>query len=692
MKKSLAIHCIVLALALVAPPARAVVTGTTTEVSYTGNGSTTVFSFPFKAMDNAWVKVFRDGAAQSSGFTVTRNTNQDSAPGGSVTFTTAPANGVAVRLERAIPLTQESLWQPYAPFKAKTLEGQLDRGVMLTQQVDARVAKAEATHAADRGAQDARDDTQDATWTANIAALNGTSHAATDLSSVLALGSTAPRTLTGRFSDRIVVLDEDAKCDGVTNDAAALQRAFNRGAAENREVVFPGGVCVTNTTLTAPSGLRVRGHGATLRFSNTATYAPVVSANGVSNVVIEGMEIDGQKALVGGVTEWKHCIDVRSSSNVTLRDLYLHDCKGDGLYIGAASGQPANTNFYVENVRSNANHRQGISITNLSGGRFIGFKGTNTSGTAPQFGLDIEPNYDADIVQGISFVGCEFTGNTGGGVQVMLRAAPTLPQRDISFTDCMIEGNTGYGVHLDNAVRVSFQGRTSILSNGTIGFDIVNNGEDISCTNCTIQSNGHRGVSAVIASGKTAKRISIIRSRVADNSQTSPGTNDGIRADGPGAVDGLTLIDTESTGSSQRYGVSTTSYVSEVKILASKFTGNGTAGTLLLDDVTTRRPWGNTGSTDDPRSVNGTGAQAVKLNVDNGSGTGGVQLGDGAGNVKASVSSSGVITPGTLTFSVLPGTANGAIVYCSDCTVANPCASGGTGALAKKVNGAWVCN
>lgn len=35
---------------------------------------------------------------------------------------------------------------------------------------------------------------------------------------------------------------------------------------------------------------------------------------------------------------------------------------------------------------------------------------------------------------------------------------------------------------------------------------------------------------------------------------------------------------------------------------------------------------------------------------------------------------------------------NGAMVYCSDCTIANPCAGGGTGAFAKRLNGAWVCN
>jgi len=35
---------------------------------------------------------------------------------------------------------------------------------------------------------------------------------------------------------------------------------------------------------------------------------------------------------------------------------------------------------------------------------------------------------------------------------------------------------------------------------------------------------------------------------------------------------------------------------------------------------------------------------------------------------------------------------NGILQYCPDCIVANPCAGGGTGALAKRLNGAWVCN
>lgn len=39
----------------------------------------------------------------------------------------------------------------------------------------------------------------------------------------------------------------------------------------------------------------------------------------------------------------------------------------------------------------------------------------------------------------------------------------------------------------------------------------------------------------------------------------------------------------------------------------------------------------------------------------------------------------------------LPAAVNGTIIYCSDCTTATACTSGGTGALASRQNGAWKC-
>jgi hypothetical protein len=48
--------------------------------------------------------------------------------------------------------------------------------------------------------------------------------------------------------------------------------------------------------------------------------------------------------------------------------------------------------------------------------------------------------------------------------------------------------------------------------------------------------------------------------------------------------------------------------------------------------------------------------------------------------------------PSNVLFANLGTPASGVFIYCSDCTIANPCAGAGTGALAKRLNGVWVCN
>ena len=56
------------------------------------------------------------------------------------------------------------------------------------------------------------------------------------------------------------------------------------------------------------------------------------------------------------------------------------------------------------------------------------------------------------------------------------------------------------------------------------------------------------------------------------------------------------------------------------------------------------------------------------------------------------VDDNGVVGPGTLVHSALPGTNSGSIVYCSNCTKgSDPCSSGGGGALAVRVGGSWQC-
>ncbi len=49
-----------------------------------------------------------------------------------------------------------------------------------------------------------------------------------------------------------------------------------------------------------------------------------------------------------------------------------------------------------------------------------------------------------------------------------------------------------------------------------------------------------------------------------------------------------------------------------------------------------------------------------------------------------------LLTP--VLFMNLGSSDNFTIKMCSDCKISNPCAGGGTGALAKRLNNQWTCN
>jgi hypothetical protein len=67
-----------------------------------------------------------------------------------------------------------------------------------------------------------------------------------------------------------------------------------------------------------------------------------------------------------------------------------------------------------------------------------------------------------------------------------------------------------------------------------------------------------------------------------------------------------------------------------------------------------------------------------------------VKLADDSAYTRLNASS--ILTTGT-TFGNLGSTTNGAIIYCSDCLYnSNPCSGASTGAIAKRINGAWRCD
>ena len=111
--------------------------------SYSANGSTTTFSYPFKIFADGDLKVFiraADGTETlktlTTDYTVTNAGNEN---GGNVVFGTAPVATETVVIQRFLDLTQETDYVANDPFPAESHEEALDRLTMISQQLQEEI-------------------------------------------------------------------------------------------------------------------------------------------------------------------------------------------------------------------------------------------------------------------------------------------------------------------------------------------------------------------------------------------------------------------------------------------------------------------------------------------------------------------------------------------------------------------------
>jgi len=115
------------------------VSSTTTKVSYSGDGSTTVFAYTFKVFNASDLVVIKrtDSTGSESVQTITTNytvSGVGNANGGNVTFVTAPATGETVVIRRTSAQTQTTDYTPNDPFPASAHEEALDKLTFMVQE------------------------------------------------------------------------------------------------------------------------------------------------------------------------------------------------------------------------------------------------------------------------------------------------------------------------------------------------------------------------------------------------------------------------------------------------------------------------------------------------------------------------------------------------------------------------------
>ena len=133
--------------------------------------------------------------------------------------------------------------------------------------------------------------------------------------------------------------------------------------------------------------------------------------------------------------EWRYALRIHKCKNVLVEGLTIVESGGDGIGV-------TGTDITIRNCVCDRNHRQGMSVFNVRNLLVENCVFSNTQGTPPQAGVDIEPDSAGERLENVVFRNCKSFGNAGAGfeaylVQLRKSSCPV----SISFENCSAWGN-----------------------------------------------------------------------------------------------------------------------------------------------------------------------------------------------------------------------------------------------------------
>ena len=139
--------------------------------------------------------------------------------------------------------------------------------------------------------------------------------------------------------------------------------------------------------------------------------------------------------------EWRHCLSIRSCTNVRIHGLTLAESGGDGIYLGVAQRGVANTNVHIKDVVCDGNNRQGISVISAQDLLIEDTVLKNTAGTPPKAGIDFEPNHASEKIVNCVMRNCVSENNAGAAYVLYLRPLDgSSSPISVRIEDCVSRG------------------------------------------------------------------------------------------------------------------------------------------------------------------------------------------------------------------------------------------------------------
>jgi hypothetical protein len=266
----------------------------------------------------------------------------------------------------------------------------------------------------------------------------------------------------------INVRNKGALGNGVHNDTAAFQAAINALPSSGGTVYVPAG----RYMIDAVKAIHMRSH-TRLKMDASAELDAipngysryhVIKVWNVNNVKIEGGKIVGDRYKHKSSTgEWGYGINISGSKKVLVKDVRVVNCWGDGILIGDKNYVRSDY-VTLNHVLSDGNRRQGLTLGPSHHVYVVNSTFSNTHGTLPQAGMDIEPQAQGPV-DTVRVENSVFAHNRGNGVELHANIS------GIVFVHNTFKTNYGFGVLAVSAPYLTFRSNAA-NRNGLAGIGL----------------------------------------------------------------------------------------------------------------------------------------------------------------------------------------------------------------------------
>ncbi|MDE3185293.1 MAG: right-handed parallel beta-helix repeat-containing protein [Bacteroidota bacterium] len=247
-----------------------------------------------------------------------------------------------------------------------------------------------------------------------------------------------------QFSGDVNVKWFGAKGDSSTDDTYAINQAFKSGFNS----YIPAGKYMVNDTTgvlypQSNTHITLNKNAYLIAIANRQDYYTIVAMQDVNNVIFEGGHIVGERyAHTGSTGGYGLGIAVNGSSNITVKNVEIRDCWGDGFNVKKSASSSYSSNINLIDCDINHNRRNNITVQSVHDILITRNEIDSANGTVPQAAIDIEPNAGDSIPYNVNIAENYMRGNTGSGVNL----GSFAKQVDIS---------KNYINGVDNAITIS---------------------------------------------------------------------------------------------------------------------------------------------------------------------------------------------------------------------------------------------